>query len=253
MASVRDAVYFLAVGLLLIAASAWTYQQAQAPLSLEETLQPRECSGYTFLLDPSRLVVRGEARAVGFNIGDKTLDDAGMVEFNVIISNDPCKDGYAEVIVVTPGGVTPPQNMSLDQLASALLAPEEAIASAASRGAADTSMGVYSAIVAPGQPRLRPGAFPGSFYYEIPVSYYDASTGILVKRESTWIKASGFASPDVMIVSQEVTDILRETPDGQMQSFTRSAEALAAYSLAAGLGLVAGAASLAYAVRLLLE
>jgi len=251
LAKASETLYYAVVGLLLILAGAWAYSSAQAPLSAGQLFSagPVECQGLTFLVDPAKLVVRGEARALGFFVGDKSMTEMARTRFDYIILNDPCADGYASVVAVSGGTAAPAVNVSLEALA-ALLAPAEAL-EALGRGAAVSGLGVRPAALAEAVD-LAPGPVAGSMYYVVTTTYYDAGTGLLLKRDAVWVKAAGLFTPDVVYTVQETGDVLKQTGEG-LVSYKRAVAASIAYSLAAGVGIVAGAVALAYAARTLLE
>jgi len=252
LAKASETLYYVVIGVLLILAGAWAYSSAQAPLSADQLFspQPLECQGLTFLVDPAGLVVRGEARALGFYVGDKSMTEMARTQFDFIILNDPCRDGYANVVVVSGGAASPPVNVSLEGLA-ALVAPAEALEGLGARGAAVTGLGVRPAAISEAID-FAPGAVAGSMYYVVTTTYYDAETGVLLKRDALWVKAAGLFTPDVVYTTQETGDLLKQTGEG-LVSYQRAVAAAMAYTLAAGVGIVAGAISLAYAARTLLE
>ena len=245
----KDALYYALVGLILVAAGAWAYTYTQAPASLDESLSPRQCGNLTFPIDPSYTVLEYKYGAVGFDVGDLAPSSLGSGKISILVTNDPCKDGYATVVVVTDSGISPPQNLSLDQLAT-IIAPKGTLEPGA---AAVTGLGVAGAgmLVAPQD--LRPGPAPGSIYLVDGKAYFEADSGVLAKRTSTWIRLSGLG-PDYAVSTLTINDVLKsQGPGGDLQSYSKSVNALVAYSLASAIGLVAGGISIVYAAWLALN
>ena len=239
----KEALYYVLVGLILVASGAWAYSYTGVPASLDESLHPRECGNLTFPLDPAYLVLEYETSAVGFNVGDLSPSDLGGGRVSILVTNDPCREGYATVVVVSGGGIFPPQNLTLEELAT-IIAPEGSLEPGA---AAATGLGVAGAGLLEAPQDLRPGPVPGSIYLVDGRAYYEADTGVLAKRESTWIRLGG-PGPDYAQSSLTLQDLLKSRgPGGDLQSYSKSVEALAAYSLASAIGLVAGTLSIAYA------
>ena len=244
----RDIAYYLLVGVILVASGAWAYSYAQGPAGLDEKLSPRDCGGIAFPIDPAYLVLEYETAAEGINIGDLAPARLADGRVSILITNDPCSDGYATVVVVS-GGIFPPQNLTLEQLAT-IIAP---LGAAEPVAAATTGLGVAGAALQVAPQDLRPGPVPGSLYLVDSRAYYEAGSGVLAKRESTWIRLGG-PGPDYAVSTLVLQDVLKgEGPGGDLQSYSKSVDALTAYSLAAAIGLVAGGVSLAYAAWLALN
>ena len=89
MKSRVEAAYFIVVGVLLLAAGAWSYASASPIFSFDDSLKPVECGGVTFPIDPARTVIKGVASAKAYFLGDKMLDELAKVRYDILIVNDP--------------------------------------------------------------------------------------------------------------------------------------------------------------------
>jgi len=250
------ALYFVAIGIVLIAAGAWTYQTAQPYLALDEIMVPATCpDGSQFLLDPAYLAAEYNVKAYAYYPGNFTVTKVVDYRLSMVIANDPCADGQAQIIIATPQGATVqpvPVAGSPEYLASYMIAAAGLLEDRP-EGAADTGMGVFPARIATTSQNMmftQYGTIENRFY----TLYYDANTGLLVRQdEARQVLVALQPMPQEIYITRVLQDYGKAPgPQGELVYQGQAAELVAAYSIAGGLGVVAGLGSIAYGAWLLL-
>ena len=250
------AVYFVVVGVILLAAGYWTYQSATPYIAVEELVEPAECGGTLYLLDPSYLASEYNVRVYAYYPGNFTVDKVADYDVRILVANDPCAEGQAYLVVSTPNGVLPqvvPVQGSPEYLASYLLAPQDMIMNRP-EAAGESGMGVFgSRLVSTSQQMVvtQYVTMENRFYN----LYYDEGTGLLVKQEEArQILVALRPAPQQILIERSLLDYGRSTgPEGELVYQGRAAELVALYSIAGAAGILTGLASIGYGAWLLLS
>jgi len=250
------ALYFVAIGLVLLAAGAWTYQSAQPAALADQLFQPAECpDGNLYLVNPAFLATDYRITVYAYYQDAFTVEKAADYRMSLIIGNDPCAEGNAQIVIVTPQGATVqavPVVGAPQVLASYMIAPATLLEGGV-ESAAETGMGVFPARSFATVQNMVFTQY-GTIENRIVTLYYDTGTGLLARQEDgRQVLVSLQPMPQEILIVRSLEDYGRAPgPQGEITYAGASAEILAVYSLAGGLGIVAGLVSIAYGAWLLL-
>jgi len=250
------ALYFVAVGIILVVAGAWTYQSAQPAAAADQLFQPAECpDGNVYLVNPAYLATDYRIKIYGYYQNIFTVEKAADYRMSLIIGNDPCAEGTAQIVIVTPQGATVqpvPVVGAPEVLASYMIAPA-ALLEGGVEAAVETGMGVFPAKSFATVQNMVFTQY-GTIEDRLITLYYDTTTGLLVRQDDArHVLVSLQPMPQSILIVRSLEDYGRAPgPQGEITYAGTTAEILAVYSLAGGLGVVAGLASIAYGAWLLL-
>ncbi len=246
-----EGIYYIVIGLILLAASAWTFQTGQDyMLSYEAMTQPRTCQGSQFPMDPAYLGVEGVLEAYAYYADNGTMEKLASIDYQAFIVNDPCITSTAQLIYRTPRGPNT-ATLQVQELPLYVIASADILGMTEKAGMV-TSMGPAEAGRLELQPRISAGPVPGSYYIDVTSYYYNLDNGILAKSVSHMFRAGG-EGPEYILIVQEVTDYYKSPGANEgFHSYSETVNASILYSIASGLGVLVGIASILYGSRGLL-